>query len=69
MNAKRIDQIVLLIFLLIVFSIPVMMYYGAVNTAAVWNRCHPSAPITAKEAFWSNPDITICETGVLKEQP
>ena len=69
MNAKRIDQIVLLIFLLLVISLPVLMYFGAVNSAAVWNRCHPSAPITAKEAFFVSPEIILCETGVLKEQP
>lgn len=25
---------------------------SAAHKANVWNRCHPSVPITAQEAFW-----------------
>lgn len=66
MNAILVMVACLVLFLLV--GMPILAYNGAIETAAVWNRCHPSTQITVKEAFFSSPEITICETGALSDK-
>jgi len=59
----------LLVFLVILLvGVPALAYFSATHTADVWNRCHPSTPITTTEAFFTATEITICETGVLENK-
>jgi hypothetical protein len=56
---------VMLLFLII--GVPILSYYRAIHVSEVWNRCHPNTQITVKEAWFTRPDIIICEKDQIDE--